>query len=118
MTTKIDISSLDTETKTKLDHYVDLANKMMTGGIPVEITIKLNNTPRFQWDDGIEGFVTPNSDNESYCKYNLDWDDIQKQEKAIEDKYNALIKEIVDFSDSVADSLGVDQEDFFEMFFL
>ena len=118
MATKIDISSLDNNTKTKLDHYVDLANKMMTGGIPVEITIKLNDTPRFHWDDGMEGYVTPNSIEESYCKYNLDWEDLQKQEKAIEDKYNALIKEIVDFSDSVADSLKADRTDFFEMFFL
>lgn len=118
MTTKIDISSLDDNTKTKLDHYVDLANKMMTGGIPVEITIKLNDTPRFHWDDGMEGYLTPHSCQEGYFKYNLDWDDLEKQEKAIEDKYNALIKEIVDFSDSVADSLKADRTDFFEMFFL
>lgn len=118
MTTKIDISSLDTETKTKLDNYIDLVKEMTTEGVPVEITIKLNRTPRFQWDDGMEGFVTPNSSDESYCKYNLDWDDIQKQEKTIEDKYNALIQEIVDFSNNVADSLGVDQEDFFQMLFM
>jgi len=118
MNNKIDISSLDDNTKTKLDYYVDLANKMMTEGIPVEITIKLNDTPRFHWDDGTKGFVIPNSDNEGYCQYYLDWEDLQKQEKAIEDKYNALIKEIVDFSDSVADSLKADRTDFFEMFFL
>jgi hypothetical protein len=116
--TKIDISSLDTETKTKLDHYVDLTNKMMTEGIPVDITIKLNDKPRFHWDDGMEGFLTPHSCQESYCKYNLDWDDLEKQEKAIDDKYNALIKEITGFFDSVADSLKVDREEFFEEFFL
>jgi len=113
MTTKIDISSLDTETKTKLDHYIDLVSKMSTEGIPVEITIKLNDTPRFHWDSGMKGFVSPHSSEEGYCKYNLDWNDLEKQEKAIEDKYNALIKEIVDFSDNVADSLGVDQDNFF-----
>lgn len=118
MTTKIDISSLDTETKAKLDHYVDLSNKMSTEGIPVDMTIKLKDKPRFRWDSGIKGFVSPNSCQEGYCKYNLDWNDLEKQEKAIEDKYNALIKEIIDFSDSVADSLNVDNEKFFEEFFL
>jgi hypothetical protein len=117
MTTEIDISSLDTETKTKLDYYVDLASKMVLG-IPVDITIKLNDKPRFHWDNGIEGFVSPHSSHEGYFKYNLDWDDLKKQEKVIEDKYNALIKEIIDFSNGVAGSLGVDKDDFFETFFL
>lgn len=116
MTTKIDISSLDTETKNKLDHYVKLARELYEG-IPVEITIRRKDPPVFQWDEGDTGFITPNSIDESYSRY-LDWDDLAKQEKAIEDKYNRLIKEICDFSDSVADTLNVDRKDFFNSFFL
>ena len=117
--TKIDISSLDVETKNKLDYYVDLTNKMEEG-IPVDINInfKLSNKPHFKWDYGMTGFLSPNSSQEGYCKYNLDWEYLKNQENAIEDKYNSLIKEITDFSDSVADSLKVDREEFFEEFFL
>ena len=117
MNTKIDISSLDDKTKTKLETYRKLSDQLQQG-IPVEITIKLNHTPRFHWDDGMKGFVIPNSSHEGYCIYNLDWEDLQKQEKTIEDKYNALIQEIVDFSKTVAYSLDVDEDYFFEMFFL
>jgi hypothetical protein len=118
MTTKIDISSLDAETKTKLDYYIDLSNKMMEEGISVDINIKLRDKPRFCWSDGITGFLSPDSSQGNYCKYNLDWEDLEKQENAIKDKYNSLIKEIIEFSDSVADSLKVDNEKFFEEFFL
>lgn len=117
MTTKIDISSLDTETKAKLEDYVKSAKELMKG-IPVDITLRLIDKPVFNWHDGRAGFVSPHSSYECYCKYSLDWDDLEKQEKAIEDKYNALIKEIIDFSDGVADSLKVDREKFFEEFFL
>lgn len=117
MTTKIDISSLDAETKTKLKNYRKLANQLQKG-IPVEITLKLKKKPVFLWEDGLLGCVTPNSDDEGYFKYFLDWNNLEKQEKAYNKKYNALIKEIVDFSNNVADSLGVDKDDFFETFFL
>lgn len=115
--TKIDISSLDAETKTKLDNYVKLAKELIEG-VPVDITIRLTEQPVFKWDEGDTGFVTPNSIEENYCKYNLDWEDLEKQEKTVEKKYNALIKEICDFSDSVADSLNVDRKEFFDSFFL
>lgn len=117
MTTTIDISSLDAETKTKLDHYVVLA-KQLQQGIPVDITLKFAQKIKFYWSDGLEGYVSPHSDNESYCKYSLDWCDLSTQEQAIEDKYNLLIKEICDFSNSVADQLGVDRNDFFTSLFL
>jgi hypothetical protein len=113
----IDISSLDAETKTKLDHYSDLS-KQLQKGIPVDITLKLKEKPVFQWDDGMIGCVTPNSDDEGYFKYFLDWDDLANQEYALNKKYNDSIKEITDFSDSVADSLKVDREEFFEEFLL
>jgi len=118
MNTKVDISLLDAETKVKLDNYIDLVNKMTTEGIPVDITLRLTEKPRFDWYDGMKGSVSPHSSQEGYFKYNFDWDDLEKQEKAIEDKYNALIKEIVDFSDSVADSLKIDRGEFFEEVFL
>ena len=116
MNTKIDISSLDAETKNKLDHYVELAQKLVEG-TPVEITIRLKEPPVFQWEEGNTGFLTPNNFDESVTRY-IDWDDLAKQEKAIENKYNLLIKEICDFSDSVADSLNVDRKEFFDSFFL
>jgi hypothetical protein len=117
MTTTIDISSLDAETRTKLDHYVVLA-KQLQQGIPVDITLKFAQKIKFYWSDGLEGYVSPHSDNEGYCKYSLDWCDLSTQEQAIEDKYNLLIKEICDFSDSVAASLKVDGTKFFNTFFL
>lgn len=114
MIAKIDISSLDSETKTKLDNYVKLAQELVEG-VPVDITIRLTKQPIFKWDEGDTGFVTPNSID---CQYNLDWEDLEKQEKTIKDKYNALIKEICDFSDNIADSLKVDRHEFFGSFFL
>ena len=114
--TKIDITSLDTETKNKLDHYAKLAQELVEG-VPVDVTIILKELPVFKWDEGDTGFVTLNSIDESYFKY-LDWEDLEKQEKAIENKYNALIKEICDFSDNVADSLGVDEKEFFTQYFM
>jgi hypothetical protein len=117
MDNKIDISSLDAQTKTKLDYYV-VMSKELQQGIPVEITLKFAQKIKFYWSEGMTGFVSPHSDNESYCKYSLDWHDLGRQEQAIEDKYNTLIKEICEFSDKVADSLNVDRNTFFTSFFL
>ena len=103
--TKIDITSLDTETKKKLDYYAKLAQELVEG-ITVDITIKLTEQPVFRWEEGDTGFVSPNSV------------DLQKQENAVENKYNLLIKEICDFSDNVADSLGVDEKEFFTQYFM
>lgn len=117
MNTNIDISSLNAETKAKLDHYTKLSKELVEG-IPVDITIRLKEKPVFIWEDGDSGSVTPDSNYEGYFKYYLDWDDLAEQEDAANKKYNDLIKEICDFADSVADSLNVDRSEFFHSFFM
>ncbi len=111
MTTKIDISSLDNITKEKIEKIEKRCRELSSGqtvtvNLPIEIT--------YGWYDGINGIV---SEWGHHLKHEIDWDFVKKQEADIQNKLNAEIKEIVDFSNSVADRLSVDRDEFFLEYF-
>lgn len=109
-TTKIDISSLDNYTK---DRIVKLSarTKELVSGVEVEIAVPSIKVD-VEWDEGTE-CSGPYIDNES-----IDWDSVEKQRSAIEQRINAEIKDICDFSDYCADRLSVDRFKFFDQYFL
>lgn len=106
MNTKIDISLLDETTKAKIEKMADRCEALFKG---VEFELKIKNS--FFWDADETGFAC------CIGPENIDWDAIQKQQDAIVNKYNAEIKEILDFSDNCADQLGVDRSEFFDQYF-
>ena len=103
MTTKIDISSLDKNTQAKIEKMADRC-EALGKGVKIELDVpKIENI--VIWQEGTECtacYVDAKS---------IDWKAIQKQQDAIVAKYNAEIKEILDFADSCAD-----RTEFFEQF--
>lgn len=108
MRTKIDIGSLCKKTQTKLKKMADRC-KALSKGVTIEINVpKIKNI--VIWQDGTECCAC------HIDAKNIDWKSIQKQQDMIVAKYNTEIKEIIKFSDSCADSLGVDRAEFFDRF--
>jgi hypothetical protein len=109
-TTKIDISSLDNYTKDRIAK-LSARTKELVSGLEVEIAVPSIKVD-VNWDEGTE-CSGPYIDNES-----IDWDAVEKQRSAIEQRINAEIKDICDFSDYCADRLNVDHFEFFDQYFL
>lgn len=109
-TTKIDINSLDNYTKDRITKLSARA-KELASGVEVEITVPSIKNYCI-WDEGTTCTLT------LIDAKSIDWDAIGKQQDAIDEKINAEIKEICDFSDHCADRLNVDHFEFFKQYFL
>lgn len=109
MNTKIDISSLDNYTQKRIPklraRYEEL-EKGIEFDIPVE-----NIKVIVGWYDGLE------ADIERADESNIDWDLIASKEDDILKKINEEIQDIIEFSDSCADRLGVDRTEFWDQYF-
>jgi hypothetical protein len=119
MTTKIDISllpllllSLDAATKEKIEVLSKRSKELGSGG---EVTVNLPIKIGYVWDSGDTCEVGGWGEN---LKREINWDFVKSQEELIRNNINKEIKEICDFSDSVADQLGVDRVEFFNQYFV
>lgn len=111
MTTKIDISSLDEYTKEKIKTIQQRCSELADGQ---EVTVNLPIKIIYGWYDGISGIVHEWG---HHPKHEIDWETVKQNEKEIQQKLDTEIKEILDFSNSVADRLGVDRDEFFLQYF-
>jgi hypothetical protein len=111
MTTKIDISSLDDITKEKIKAIQQRCSELANGQ---EITVNLPIKIEYGWFNGNNGVV---SEWGHYPKDEIDWEIVKQHEKEIQHKLDTEIKEILDFSNSVADRLSVDRDEFFQQYF-
>lgn len=112
MITKIDISSLDEATKNKI---VDLKKRCSELGVGEEVVVNLPITITYGWYEGRSGLVHEWG---NYPKSEINWEIVKQNEKEIQQKLDAEIKSILDFSDSIADQLGVDKTEFWNQYFL
>ena len=108
MKTKIDISSLDDATKDKIAAIQKRCVELSNGQ---EITVNLPITIGYGWYDGENAVVHEWG---SAPKYEINWEIVKKHEEDIQKKLDSEVKDIIDFSNSIADRLGVDRDDFFE----
>ncbi len=125
MTTKIDISSLDVNTKKKIKELGKRSKQIQKGvSRSVYITPKtIKFKVEAEWEDGDSCYL-PNFDCDYEFYGNADKaieNIIKTVKKAHEDfkkKIDAEIKTITAFSDKIADKLGVDRTEFFDQYFL
>lgn len=125
MNTKIDISSLDANTKKKIKELGKRSKQIQTGvSKTVYITPKtIKFKVEAEWDDGNSCYlVNFDYDDGYYGKADKSIENIIKTvKKAHEDfkkNIDAEIKSIIAFSDKIADKLGVDRNEFFDQYFL
>ena len=97
-----DINSLDDVTRDKIKTIQQRCSELANGQ---EITVNLPIKIKYGWYDGNRGIVHEWGNN---LKHEIDWEIVKQNEKEIQQKLDAEIKEIVDFSNSVADRFGVD----------
>jgi len=109
MATKIDISSLDATTKKKIK---ELKNRVgeLTEGVSKKITITVEVNLNAHWAMGETCFTD--------FYYPDDESAIDLETKKYKKQIDEEIKVILDFSDSVADKLGVDRTEFWDQCFL
>lgn len=103
MTTKIDISSLDEYTKNRIEKLGKRCSELSDG---VEIVVNLTVKYNCYWTEGESCVIEEWEPNRA-----IDWDFVNKQEEEFRQKIDEEIKDIVDFSNSVADRLGVDRDE-------
>lgn len=111
MNTAIDISSLDEHTKNKIDEMSKRCVELYQG---IEVVVNLPITLTFSWTEGETGVVDEWG---NHPKSEINWDFVQKQEQELQQKMDKEVKDIIDFSNSVADRLGVDRDEFFDQYF-
>ena len=111
MTTKIDISSLDEYTKNRIEKLSKRCSELYIG---IDVVVNLPITLTYTWTEGETGGV---GEWGNYPKYEIDWDFVQKHEQELQQKMDKEVKDIIDFSNSVADRLGVDRDKFFDQYF-
>ena len=104
---KIDISSLDAETKNKIEQYSERCQELDD---LVERPIVLNCKIGVNWSGSLEPTIVDVVD-ESYI-----WDQIRKEEKKFLAEIKKETQEIVNFSNKIADQLGVNREEFWDYF--
>lgn len=106
--TKIDITSLDDATKAKIEQYQKRCEEL--DGV-VEKPITLNYKVGVIWDSLEPSAVDVGSESDLY-------DQINKAEKEYLEEIKKEAKEIVKFSEEIADKLGVDRMEFWNQYFL
>jgi hypothetical protein len=111
MNTEIDISSLDDATIAKIKTIEKRCSELSNGQT---VTVNLPIEIAYGWYDGINGIVHEWGHR---IKHEVNWDLVKKHQDEIQQKLDAEIKEILDFSNSVADRLGVDRDEFFAEYF-
>jgi hypothetical protein len=108
MTTKIDISSLDAATKSKIEQYHKRCCELDD---VVKKPVTLNYEVGVVWND-----VEPESA-EVYLESDL-WFQVEKAHKEFLAEIKEETKEIIRFSEEVAAKLGVDKDDLWDQYFL
>ena len=120
--TKIDISSLDAETKNKIEQYSERCQEL---DAVVERPIVLNCKIGVIWDDrwadaektyAIIGIAEPTI--VDVVDESGIWDQIRKEEEKFLAEIKKETQEIVNFSNKIADQLGVNREEFWDQYFL
>ena len=124
MNTKIDISSLDAETKKKIK-ALGKRSKQIQNGVSeaVSITFKpIKFKVEAEWDEGDSCYLVDFDYDRYYGKADKAFNHIAKTirdaHENFKKKIDAEIKTITAFSDKIADKLGVNRNDFFDQYFL
>ena len=113
MTTKIDISSLDKKTKQKIDQMSQRCKELYQG---VKRSTTIHVDYMVNWTDGTECDIV-NFTADAYTPFKLHCDKLDQLTKELKKEVDKEIKEIIKFSDDLADKLGVDQTEFFMQYF-
>jgi len=115
MATKIDISSLDDATKNKIEQLSKRCDELIDG---VQRSTTLQVDYRVIWDDGERVGIEDIGPDIPGIPFKIHWDHMDKLMEDFKKEIDQEIKEIIEFSDSVADQLGVDRYDFFAQYFI
>jgi hypothetical protein len=115
MTTKFDISSLDEASNSKIEKMHKRCEEL-SEGVQRSTTIKVDYM--VDWNEGTECNIIDIGPDIPGIPFNLHWDDMEKLMKELKSEIDEEIKNIIDFSESVADQLGVDKTEFWNQYFL
>lgn len=109
MITKIDVGSLDTYTQKRISKLKARYDELAKG---IEFDIPIENVKIIVgWYSGSLACV------QRADETNINWDLVKSKEDHILKKINEEIQDIMDFSDSCADRLNVDRNEFFDTVF-
>lgn len=111
MNTKIDISSLDKATKNEIERLHKRCEELYEG-----VTKKLTNSVEVMvnWTEGEESDIVDMGELEDGS---VSENRVEKARQELKTKVDAEIKNIIAFSDNIADQLGVDRTEFFDQYF-
>jgi hypothetical protein len=115
MITKIDISSLDEVTKNKIKEMRKRCAELHKG-VHKSVLIKVRCL--INWTDGTECDVVDVGVDIPGIPLKPHWGDMEKLTNDFKKEIDEEIKNIINFSNSVADKLGVDKEEFFKEYFV
>lgn len=125
MTTKIDISSLDAETKKKIKALGKRSKEIQKGvSDSVCVTLKpIKFKVKAEWNERVSCDLVNFDYDKGYCTgaekaMNYNNKIIREAHEKFRKKINAEIKDIINFSEKIADKLGVDRTEFFDQYFL
>lgn len=114
MSNKIDISSLDEATKNEIERIKNRCKELYEG-VQESTTIKVDYM--VNWNEGTECNIIDIGPDIPGIPFNLHWDNIDDLMNELKAKIDIEIKNIVIFSDNIADQLGVDRTEFFDQYF-
>lgn len=114
MSTEIDISSLDEDTKNKIDEMSKRCSKLYNG---VKRSTTLNVDYMVSWTAGTECDIVDIGPDIPGIPFRIYWDNMENLMDDLKQEIDEEIKEIIDFANSVADRLGVDRDEFFSQYF-
>jgi hypothetical protein len=106
----IDISSLDNDTKEKLFKYQKRCEELSEG---IKRSTTINADYMVVWDMGLESTIIDIGPDIPGIPFELHWDHMDELMENLKEEIDKEIKEIMKFSDEVADKLGVDRHKFF-----
>lgn len=123
--TKIDISSLDAETKKKIKELGKRSKQIQKGvSKTVFVTPKtIKFKVEAEWDEGDSCYLVDFDYDKGYClkaEKAMNHNDkiIREAHENFKKEIDAEIKSIITFSDKIANKLGVNKDDFFDQYFL
>lgn len=101
----MDLRKLNKEEREKLEKLSKRSKDLENG---ININIKMNIQAQFIWQEGTSGSV---GRPDLYSSF-------EPMRKKAEEKINKEIEEIINFSNSCADKIGIDRNEFWRDYFL